>query len=112
MAKWIYTCKGGMELRRLINNSGTWEMSIEVIHQLQECYKEIIENYPWEDEYDKDEFQEATDLINGDDLIIENWMNGEEDIRNYGFNTDEDLVDARLYEFYELCDGYRIWVEA
>lgn len=112
MAKWIYTCKGGTELRNLINRSGVWEISIEVIKQLQRCYKEIIENYPWEDEYDKGEFEEAADLLIGDDLIIERWMNGEEDIEEYGFETDEDLVDARLEEFYNLCDSYRIWVEA
>ena len=27
MAKWIYTCKGGKELRNLIDRAGAWEMS-------------------------------------------------------------------------------------
>ena len=112
MAKWIYTCKGRTELRNLIDRSGAWEISVEVIKQLQRCYQEILDNYPWEDEWDKDEFQDAFDCLNGDDEIIINWMNGGEDIEEYGFETDEDLVDARLEEFYNLCDGYRIWVEA
>lgn len=112
MAKWIYTCKGGKELRNLIDKSGDWEVSVQVLQQLQKCYQEIIDGYPWEDEWDKDQFQEALDLLDGDDEIIINWMNGGEDIKEYSFDTDMDLVDARLYEFYELCDGYRIWVEA
>ena len=111
MAKWIYTCKGGKELRNLIDRSGAWEMSVEILHQLQRCYQEIIDHYPWEDEWDKDEFQEALDCLNGDDEIIENWMNGGEDIEEYGFETDDELVDERLREFYDLCDSYRIWVE-
>lgn len=112
MAKWIYICKGGTELRNLISRAGTWEMSIEIIHQLQRCYEEIIDNYPWEDEYDRDEFQEIHECLNGDDGIIECWINGTEDIEEYGFDDDMDLVDARLEEFYNLCDSYRIWVEA
>ena len=111
MAKWIYTCKGGLELRNLIDKSGAWEVSVQVIKQLQECYQEIIDNYPWEDEWDKDRFQEALDCLDGDDLIIQNWMNGVEDIEEYGFETDDELVDARLEEFYNLCDDYRIWME-
>ena len=110
MAKWIYTCKGGKLLRSLINRAGAWEMSVEIIQQLQKCYKEIIDNYPWEDDWDKDEFQEALALLDGDDTIIMNWMNGGEDIAEYGFNTDAELVDERLEEFYNLCDSYRIWV--
>lgn len=111
MAKWIYTCKGGTELRNLISRSGAWEISVEIIRQLQRCYTEILENYPWEDEYDKDRFEESANCLDGDDLIIENWMNGVEDIEEYGFDTDDELVDARLEEFYNLCDDYRIWVE-
>ena len=111
MAKWIYTCKGGMELHNLIDKSGAWEISVEVIRQLQRCYQEIIDNYPWEDEWDKDEFQDALDCLDGDDFIIINWMHGLDDISQYGFETDDELVDARLEEFYNLCDDYRIWVE-
>ena len=111
MAKWIYTCKGGKELRNLIDRAGTWEMSVAIIHQLQKCYQEIIDNYKFEDEYDKDEFQDALDCLNGDDDIIEDWMNGGDDISEYGFDDDMDLVDVKLEEFYDLCDNYRIWVE-
>ena len=111
MAKWIYTCKGGKELRNLIDRAGTWEMSVRILQQLETCYKEIINNYPWEDECDKYDFQDALDVLSGDDTIIENWMNGIEDIDEYGFEDDEELVDERLEEFYNLCDSYRIWVE-
>ena len=82
MAKWIYTCKGGKELRNLIDRSGAWEMSVEIIKQLQRCYQEIINHYPWEDEYDKDEFQEALDCLNGDDDIIIDWMNSVRTLKN------------------------------
>ena len=111
MAKWIYTCKGGKELRNLIDRAGTWEMSIRVLEQLKKCYKEILDNYPWEEEYDECEVASAASCLEGDDIVIKNWMNGIEDIEEYGFDTDYDLVDARLMEFYALCDEYRIWVE-
>lgn len=111
MAKWIYTCKGGKELRNLIDKSGDWIVSIKILNQLQKCYQEILDNYRWEDDYDKECFQEAMDLIDGDDTIITDWMNGVNDISEYGFDTDIELVDIRLEEFYNLCDEYRIWVE-
>ena len=111
MAKWIYICKGGTELRNLIDRSGAWEMSIKILHQLEACYQEIIDNYPFEDEYDKDCFQEAMDLLDGEDEIISEWTHDLVDIEEYGFDDDEELVDARLEEFYNLCDSYRIWVE-
>ena len=111
MAKWIYTCKGGKELRNLIDRAGTWEMSIEILRHLTKCYDEIIENYPWEDEYDRLDFQEAREILEGDDDIIYEWMSGGDDVSVYGFDDDEDLVDERLREFYDLCDNYRIWVD-
>ena len=111
MAKWTYTCKSGKELRNLIDKSGDWEESVQILNQLQKCYQEILDNYCWRDDYDKDSFQEAMDLINGDDKIITDWMNGTNDISEYGFDTYEDLVNERLEEFYNFCDEYRIWVE-
>lgn len=35
---------------------------------------------------------------------------GKDNIQNYGFDTIYDLVNARLEEFYYLCDDYNIWV--
>lgn len=111
MAKWIYICKGGTELRRLIDDADTWENSVEIIRQLKRCYQEIIDNYDWEDDWDKGEFQEALELLEGDDVIIESCANGLEDFDDYGFEDDEEFVNERLREFYDLCDSYRIWVE-
>lgn len=106
MTKWIYKLKKGSELRRLIEEAETTENLLEILQELKNCYQEILAFYPFEDEYDKYNIQEALDFLEGDDEIIQ-----EEELEEYGFENAEDLIDNRLEEFYNLCDDYRIWVE-
>jgi hypothetical protein len=106
MKKWQYTVKHGNELRNAISNDN----GIQVIKTLVECYNEILQNYSFEDDYDKEQFEEANNLLDGDDLIIIDCKNGKDNIQNYGFDNINELVDARLEEFYDLCDDYNIWV--
>lgn len=106
MKKWKYTVKHGNELRKAISNDD----SVQVVKMLAECYNEILQNFSFEDDYDKEQFTEAFELLDGDDLIIIDCKNGKDNIQNYGFDIINDLVDARLEEFYDLCDDYNIWV--
>lgn len=105
MTKWIYKLKRGNELRRLIEEAETTENLLEILQKLKNCYQEILTSYPFEDEYDKYDIQEALNFLGGDDEIIQ-----EKELGEYGFENAEDLIDNRLEEFYNLCDDYRIWV--
>lgn len=106
MGKWIYKLKRGSELRRLVEEAETTENLLEILQKLKNCYQEILTSYPFEDEYDKYDIQEALNFLEGDDEIIQ-----EKELGEYGFENAEDLIDNRLEEFYNLCDDYRIWVE-
>jgi hypothetical protein len=110
MAKWVYTCKAGVELRQLISKAGSWEMSIVILAQLKACYQEIIQNFPWENEFQRTMAVNAASPLDLDMSAIIKWMEKKEDIRNYGFEHDLKLVDARLSEFYSICDDIRVKV--
>lgn len=107
MVKWIYTLKSGAILKKLIELGSSKENMIDIIHQLQKCYKEILERYPFkeEDEGDKYEIEESYNLLDGDDDII-----AAGSFEEYGFNDGEELIDERLEEFYDHCDWLRIWI--
>ena len=106
----IYKCKAGVELRQLISKSGSWEMSIEILAQLKKCYHEIIQNFPWANEFQRTAVVSAASPLDLDMSAIIKWIEGKEDIRNYGFEHDLKLVDARLSEFYSICDDNRVKV--
>lgn len=106
----IYKCKAGVELRQLISKAGSWEMSIEILSQLKKCYQEIVQNFPWENEFQRTTVVSAASPLDSDISAIVKWMEGREDIRNYGFEHDLKLVDARLSEFYSICDDNRVKV--
>lgn len=106
----IYRCKAGEELRQLISKAGSWEMSVEILAQLKKCYQEIIQNFPWVNESQRAKVVSAASPLDSDIGAIIKWMEGNEDIRNYGFEHDLKLVDARLSEFYSICDKNRVKV--
>lgn len=108
--KFIYKCKAGVELRQLISKAGSWEMSIEILKQLKKCYQDIIQNFPWENEFQQTTVASAASPLDLDIGAIIKWMERKEDIRNYGFEHDLKLVDARLMEFYSICDDIRVKV--
>lgn len=107
MVKWIYILKNGKRLKELIDLGPFKENMIDIIHQLQKCYKEILERYPFkeEDESDKYEIEESYNLLDGDDDIITVGS-----FEEYGFDDAEELIDERLEEFYNHCDWLRIWI--
>lgn len=106
--KFIYKCKAGVELRQLISKAGSWEMSVEILKCMKKCYKEILDNYPWDSEYKRAEVASAASSLEGDDMLIVHWIEGKKEIRDYGFNHDLQLVDVRLSEFYAICDELQI----
>ena len=103
MAKWIYTCETGTQLREAINEG---DLPL-VIRTLRSCIQEILLGIP--------HTKKNEDLVSDfDDLFC--FLDGEEDlVRDQNFqdayyDDPEELVDVRLHEFYDLCDEYRIFV--
>lgn len=94
MRKWELTINKGRELRDLINDKN----SIGVIVKLREICDDLIKK-------GYDDFEELYFLLEGEDDIIR-----EDRLEEFGWNNDEDLVDDRLTEFYDLCDDNNIFV--
>lgn len=107
MGYWTFRITNGKELRKAIRENN----GVAVINALKKCYEEILNNYNFEYDYDRQDFEDARELLDGDDIIIENCQCGIENISEYGFSNTSELVDERLTEFYDLCDNYNFWVE-
>ena len=94
MRKWKFTIKKGKELRELIFKHD----SVGVILKLREICDDLIKK-------GYDEFEELYYLLEGEDDIIK-----EGRLEEFNWNNDEELVDDRLTEFYDLCDNNDIFV--
>ena len=99
MANWKYKLKSGKALRDAINA----EDNVDTLNALRACFEEIHQAMP--DMYDEDELE---DDINE----IENQLDNCENYVDYDMTLDdvEDAINYMLNGFYDLCDGYRIWV--
>lgn len=107
MGKWMYTIQNGAKLRNAIDNAETKEDEANIISILRDCYKEVIDSFKTDEDnegvvYD---FEEIYDFLEGDDEIILN-----EKCEEYGFDSNTDMIDSKLAEFYDICDEHRIFV--
>lgn len=100
MANWIYICKTGKELRELINTDSHDFDNADIMRKIADCYNEIGENYPSED----DDFQEQTD-----EYAAEIYTDIDE-AESFGY-IDNETVNYHLENLYDLCDNLRIWIE-
>lgn len=100
MAKWRYILKNGKALRDAINK----DSNEETLEALRKCYEEIHEAMP--DEYTEEDLYRDIDEI-------ENQLDNCENYEDYDMTEDDvqDEVNYLLSNFYDLCDGLRIWVE-
>jgi hypothetical protein len=100
MAKWKYTLKNGKALRNAINK----DSNEETLEALRKCYEEIHEAMP--DEYTEEDLYRDID-------DIENQLDNCENYFDYDMTEDDvqDEVNYLLSNFYDLCDGLRIWVD-
>lgn len=110
MKKWNYTLKKGKELRNLIHGDETEETDIKIIMLLKECYQELIAQSIFDDD-DKYDLEEALNLLDGDDEIVKLYFAHDREFYDYGFANAEELINARLQEFYDLCDALDVWIE-
>ena len=99
MAQWIYQLKAGKELREAIND----ENYLKVLENLEKCWREIHANLP--EQYDEDALLE--DLAD-----IENQKDNLENHDEYDMTIEDvrEEIDYLLSNFYDFCDGFRIWV--
>lgn len=113
MRKWKYNLKAGLKLRALIHAEDMEEedQQVAILNQLKVCYEELLKQEKTFDEYERDDFEDALNLLDGDDELVHLYYAHDAEWFNYGFDSAEDLVNERLGEFYDLCDAYSIWVE-
>ena len=98
MAEWRYTLKNGKALREAIED----EDFAAVLDNLAKCCTEIYDKFP-------DEYWQYDDDIED----ISNQMDNLENYEDYDMTYEdvEDEINYLLSNFYDLCDGLRIWVE-
>lgn len=94
MAQWNYTIRFGKQLREAISSE---DMDI-VVKCLIACYRELLNKLSEEDrdyyEFDIEDTIESLDYL--DRMGVD--------------DEDEEEIDDRLAEFYDLCDDVGAWV--
>lgn len=95
MANWRFKLTAGKALREAIYN----EDRESILDNLIRCWQKIHDLIP--DDYEEYELEDDIEAIEGvrDDMEYE-----DEDYV-------EEEIDGLLRDFYDFCDGYRIWVE-
>lgn len=78
----------------------------QILEQVQVCCQEITRRMAGKD--GSDDFEELHSLIEGEPQSCRN--NDLALIREYGYDSFEELVDSRLSDFYDLCDSHRVWL--
>ena len=108
MGKWKYKLNEGVKLRELIDgDTDDKENQALIIEQIIVCCKALLEKL---DDKDKEYYQmELEDLINVMDGEGDYIRNGEDLYES--FYSTEELADARLAEFYDICDACRCWID-
>lgn len=104
MAKWKYQIDG-TEIRQLINEGD----SFKVLEALEKNLKAFIPKIKKDEEYMVSQFEELYDLVEGE------VQDGEDALIDFIEEEDYvsdlmELVDDRLDEFYNLCDGFNVWI--
>lgn len=98
MRKWEYTCKSAPALRALLNNETPHPT---ILTQLVGCYEEI-----------KGEtantflLHECAGQIDDINDLLEALKEGD-----LNHQESEDAVNYLLGQFWDVCDGYRIWCD-
>lgn len=109
MVKWKMTLKSeGTKLRELIRKAkeeDTPEIQAEIILHLKKLCGSIMKKFD-EDDYGYFDIEELESLLDGDDEIILR----DDNISDYGFDSIQELVDARLEDFYDCCDKLGVWI--
>jgi len=92
---WRCSLKNGEALVEAINE-GDYST---IIDRLEDCFREINQALP--DDYDTYELERDLEDL---DILREN-------IEDDPYSIEEE-IDYKLSEFYDLCDGLRVWVGA
>jgi hypothetical protein len=106
MRKWKYDLgASGLTLRDLIQGEETFENSAACINQLKLCCQEIKAHI-----IDKDCIYAFDDLYELMDGEAEALRDNPTEIFKSGLTDATQLLNARLEEFYDLCDRYSVSV--
>ena len=95
MANWRFKLTAGKALREAIEN----EDRDAVLDNLILCWRAIRELMP--DDYEEYELEDDIEAIGA---VREDMDYEDEDYV-------EEEIDGLLRDFYDFCDGYRIWVD-
>lgn len=93
MAKWKYTLNSGKTLREAIEN----EDMEQVVKCLLLCYRELLDKL---DEWDEEDYE--IDIHDSIGVLMAYELCPDED--------DEDYINEKLEEFYDLCDELSVWI--
>lgn len=98
----------GKKLRQLVDGEETYENSATCLDQLRVCCKKVMNILEGRDkELYYFDFEELYELMDGEPEIL---RTNPDEILDWEFNDATELVNDRLEQFYNLCDGVRVWV--
>lgn len=108
MKNWNYI--EDSELRNLIDNANNTFDYSEIVKEIYNICNRYLRIFEKDDDIYIDDLFDFINLIEDEtDVLVLQEM--EEDIENYGFDNIEDLLDDRLYQFWDLMDIYNIWIK-
>jgi len=102
MTQWNYKINGE-RLREATQKDDEWETLVELDKVLKSFAPKI------KDEYMAQDFEELIEIVDSEVLegkdAIEQFLEEEDAQEDL-----QELVNDRLSEFYDLCDGWRVWI--
>lgn len=106
--KWEY--KENSEIRKLIDKAEDLRGYSEIMKEMYNICNRYLRIFEKENRNDIEDLIEFIFLIE-DETEVDNLEEYSNDIENYGFNDIEELIDGRLYEFWNLMDDYNIFID-
>ena len=93
--------KVSSKIRGCIGECNSEETLNEILNILSKVSKKIKD-----DEFDDD----LLDLKNMTEVDLSILKDGD-DLDKYNYEDEDDMIDCRLYDFWNFCDKWKIWIE-
>lgn len=108
---WQYNISknGGDALQCMIKDCDkSHESMARILEQIRTCCQEVVKAMGDADDADSFDFDDLAGVIDGEPELCR--AKDVATIKEWGYGSFSELVDARLADFYDCCDSHRVWV--
>ncbi len=100
---------GGDELQRMIQASDkSCDKLAGILEQISRCCQEVAKRMEEAIDPASYEFTDLASVIDGEPELCR--AKDTATIREWGYTSFVELVDARLSDFYDYCDSHGVWI--